>query len=188
MLVFLTYTFDATAYFLDCDSWDGVEFKYLQRAAANPIILGDAGDPRKMYMIGDFGDYFKRNKRHKEAQALFTHVIDSNLIPPDLYRFYLAESYTLSEDYVKAAEIATYLYCKREFKVNQKFLSIFEEYNKVCLREAVYDVLNRWGKPYLRKSIEHQKKGEALRAAGDRAGKNCCNHSSPIYASPRHTV
>ena len=188
MLVFLTYTFDITAYFLDCDDWDGVEFKYLQRAASNPIILGEPGDPRKMYIIGNFGDYFKRNKRHKEAQALFTHVIDSNLIPPDLYRFYLAESYTLSEDYVKAAEIATYLYCKREFKVNQKFLSIFEEYNKVCLREAVYDVLNRWGKPYLRKSIEHQKKGEALRAAGDRAGKNCCNHSSPIYASPRHTV
>ena len=163
-------------------------FQYLQRAAANPIILSVAGDLRKLYAIGDLGDYYKRNNRLKDAQVLFKHIVDSNAVPADLFRFYLAESYTLAKEYESAKEILHSLYCKRVFEADTELMSIFEEYNKVCLREAVYDVLNRWGKPYLRKSIEHQKKGEALRAAGDRAGKNCCNHSSPIYASPRHTV
>ena len=124
------FTLVITAYYLDLTDIDSVEyFQYLKRAAANPIILGEAGDPRKMYMIGDLADYYKRKRRTKEAQILIKHVIDSNIIPADLYRFYLAESYTHTKDYDKAAEILSYLYCKRAFKADPEQLSIFEEHN-----------------------------------------------------------
>ena len=179
--------FVITARYLDYRD-EAEYFQYLKRAAANPIILSVAGDLRKLYAIGDLGDYYKRNNRLKDAQVLFKHIVDSNAVPADLFRFYLAESYTLAKEYESAKEILHSLYCKRVFEADTELMSIFEEYNKVCLREAVYDVLNRSGKPYLRKSIEHQKKGEALRAAGDRAGSYRCNHLFPIYALSRLTV
>ena len=149
--------------------------QFVQRAAANPIVLGEAGDPRKMYMIGDLADYYKRKGCHKEAQALIKHVIDSHLVPADLYRFYLAESYTHTKDYDKAAEILSYLYCKRVFKAETALLRIFEGHNKVCLREAVYDILNRVIKPYLEKGVEYKEKGDVFADAGDHAGEFSCN-------------
>ena len=134
--------FVITARYLDYRD-EAEYFQYLKRAAANPIILSVAGDLRKLYAIGDLGDYYKRNNRLKDAQVLFKHIVDSNAVPADLFRFYLAESYTLAKEYESAKEILHSLYCKRVFEADTELMSIFEEYNKVCLREAVYDILTR---------------------------------------------
>lgn len=168
-------TYIITARYLDYR--DEVEFfQCLQRAAANPIVLGEAGDPRKMYMIGDFGDYLKRQGRVKDSLVLFKHVIGSNLIPADMYRFYLAESCNINEEYEGVGDILKYLYCKRVFEADPDFLTMFEENNGVCLREATYDILTRVAIHYIDTGDAFKNKGDALKNAGDHAG----NYFQPI--------
>ena len=145
--------------------------KCIQRAIANPIHLGEADDSDKMYMIGNLADNFRSQDREKDAQTLFKYIIDSNLIPADLYRFHLANSYMQTREYDEAGDILSSLYCKRVFEARSEYLSFFEEQNRgVCFREAIYRMLDHLNEHYFDLGQEHSKKGEALAAAGNQAG------------------
>ena len=122
-------------------------------------------------MIGNLADNFRSQDREKDAQTLFKYIIDSNLIPADLYRFHLANSYMQTREYDEAGDILSSLYCKRVFEARSEYLSFFEEQNRgVCFREAIYRMLDHLNEHYFDLGQEHSKKGEALAAAGNQAG------------------
>ena len=145
--------------------------KCIQRVIANPIVLGGAEEADKMYMIGNLANDFRSQDREKDAQTLLKYIIDSNLIAADLRRFYLASSYTQTEEYGEAGDILSSLYCKRVFDARSEYLSFLDEQNgEVCFREAIYRMLDHLNEHYFDLGKEHSKKGEALAAAGDQTG------------------
>ena len=145
--------------------------QYLQRAVANPIVIGRPSDPKKVYLAGNLADYYMRHRRLKEAQALFKHIIDSKLVPADVYRYHLADAYMHSDNYDEAGELFCDLYCKREFEAEPEYLSIFEMQSGKCLREAVCKGLAFLSDYYFNLSGECRNKGEALATGGDNAGE-----------------
>ena len=79
-----------------------------------------------MYMIGNLANEFRSQDREKDAQTLLKYIIDSNLIPADLHRFYLASSYTQTGEYDEAGGILSSLYCKRVFEARPEYLSFLK--------------------------------------------------------------
>lgn len=125
----------------------------------------------KMYFVGNLADHYKMKSRFKEAQTLLKYIIDSKLVPADLYRFHLAEAYLRDKEFDEAGDLFIDLYCRRVFEAKPEYLSLFEMQTGRCLREAIHRGLDFLGERYFFHSNEYKRRGEALAANGNSFGK-----------------
>ena len=108
---------------------------------------------------------------YAEAQHYFKRVIDSNAVPLDEVRFYLAMSYYDSGDFDKCRELIVPLYCKRIFDTQPSNMESLERKQGRCFLEVLSVVVSNLSSYYFSKGREFDGKGDELTTNGKPSGE-----------------